>query len=273
MKQLSINYWTRIIFLALSVVVFVPHTYATAPANKEKNVVFMFDLNDVFLRKTKKEALKRALFRPCDWPLRQIGSSIWGLSCKQFWAIIGTKRDKHTTTCLIQTAQDEGNIALVNLLNDMELHVETIDEMVDVARKLHEQGYTLYIGSNIAKQTLDALTKSDDQKLKAFFSYFDLSNPQVCDAHNKHPVDMPDEKERRILHPLAGKLIKKPHTKFFEQFLQRNKIDLSKTRVIFVDDKQANIDAAQKADLEGILFTGNVKEFESDMAKHGIIMS
>jgi FMN phosphatase YigB (HAD superfamily) len=153
-------------------------------------------------------------------------------------------------TQLIDAAEHAGNTPLVEFLINMELNVEPIQPMFDLAKELKEQGHTLYIASNIAKRVFDELCKTRP----TLFESFNLEHPQLLDAANVHA---------------NGTLIKKPDHEFFEQFVQRNHI--TPNECIVIDNKKANVDAAQRVGLKGIVFNKEISQLRQVLKEeHGI---
>lgn len=108
-----------------------------------------------------------------------------------------------------------------------------ICETWNLIKKLKAAGYSLYIFSNIDKTAFDELKA----KFPAYFSLFD-------DYHVIHNNDAKQKKPAPSAYDSCRAMIEKSHPG---------------KRIIFVDDKKENIQAACKAGFRGIHFTSAEK--------------
>jgi len=108
-----------------------------------------------------------------------------------------------------------------------------ICETWNLIKKLKTAGYSLYIFSNIDKTAFDELKA----KFPAYFSLFD-------DYHVVHNNDAKQKKPAPSAYDSCRTMIEKSHPG---------------KRIIFVDDKKENIQAACKAGFRGIHFTSAEK--------------
>jgi HAD superfamily hydrolase (TIGR01509 family) len=117
-----------------------------------------------------------------------------------------------------------------------------IAKTIDLIKKLKEQGFRLYLLSNIGKKTFEQFY----QKYPDIFSDFDgfyFSSPE-------------------------NGYRKKPDPVMFEQFLKQ--FDLQADNVIFVDDLSQNIAAAKSLGIKGIQFTSPL-QLRMDLKRSNII--
>lgn len=126
-----------------------------------------------------------------------------------------------------------------------------MDDTVTIIQELAQKGYTHHVGSNIGNSSFIAITDAKQfPQFSPIFKHFDLAQSHVV-AHTD------------------GHVIKKPDLEFFRQYLAKNKIDLTTTTVIFIDDKKENIQAAQKLGLTGVQFK-DATQLRSDLFALGI---
>lgn len=214
---------------------------------KPKKVIFLWDLHHVVLKPHhifrtvlqyphKKEALKNAALQ----------GKIFTLMLKGIFKESASDQFTHL-------AQQYNNPHLKELIIKATNSQKLIPETVAIIEELTANGYTHHIGSNIGATAFQALTDPHQfPKFASLFKNFDLAKSQVV-AYND------------------GIIIKKPSPVFFKQYLAKNKIDFSTTRLIFIDDKKENIKTAQSLGIETIHFK-NGKQLRSQLAKIGIII-
>ncbi len=128
-----------------------------------------------------------------------------------------------------------------------ESHVKPKQDVAQIIKKLKDLGYTHHLGSNMKYKTYTLVT--DPIKRPQFadiFAQFDLSKSQVKSCG-----------------------LAKPSAAFFLEYLRKNDLDLSQTKIIFIDDKVKNVDAAKKLGFDTIQFK-NAKQLVEDLAAKGI---
>lgn len=129
-------------------------------------------------------------------------------------------------------------------------------DMIAIINVLKKRGYKIYMASNISPKALETMRAKEPEVIGLFDA--------IYTAHNKKMYE-----DGVYAHEV------KPHPAFykgFRAFIQDvSPADAQKT-IIFVDDKQKNIDGALKADknLIGIRFD-SIKEFKRELRKRGII--
>lgn len=241
------------LFFALAIgasAIFVPTPTLTIP-EADKEVVFLWDIHEVLLHKIQKWWALKHIGLPIYWPstiFRFIKSGI-KLTSRQRAMLKKAMREEGSTADLIDIACKEGNTTLAKLIIEIANYVKPVKGMEQLVRTLKNNGYRHFIGSNISSQAFDKL-KCDHKKLFALFTGI----PQVCRVDKRHA---------------DGRIIAKPDGAFYEEFLKANHIDLNTTRVIFIDDKPANIAGARRAGLEAIEFK-NVKQLTAALVQKGI---
>lgn len=104
-----------------------------------------------------------------------------------------------------------------------EKNLPVINETVELMYKLKEQGYKIYIFSNIIQPTLEYLKKKVDIE--------NLVDDMVC-SHIEHFM--------------------KPDVKFYERLIQ--KLNLNKNETIFFDDKIKNVEVGNSVGIKSVKF-------------------
>ncbi len=104
-----------------------------------------------------------------------------------------------------------------------EKNLPVINETVELMYKLKEQGYKIYIFSNITQPTLEYLKKKVDIE--------NLVDDMVC-SHIEHFM--------------------KPDVKFYERLIQ--KLNLNKNETIFFDDKIKNVEVGNSVGIKSVQF-------------------
>lgn len=121
--------------------------------------------------------------------------------------------------------------------------LEALDEipgMIDLVKSLQRQGYQTALLSNV---------RGSQAAIKSKLGLYELF----------HPV---------LLSYEIG--AKKPDPKAFEILLSRLKVEPKE--VIFIDNKQRNVDAAGKLGIDGVVFT-NAEQLKHDLKERGIEVS
>jgi FMN phosphatase YigB (HAD superfamily) len=197
------------------------HTIDTAL--NPKNVIILWDIHDVIVKRN-------------GWKTTQ---AVLGYSKKyqvvshMSWPLIKSMMHNiETSESLIEMAREHRNPQLEILVRKVSNMVDPIEGMAEVITELKALGCTHHIGSNIGATVFADLC---EKMPHIFKDNFDLACSQVASYKR-------DE------------ILKKPNEKFFEEYKRKNKIDLTKTTVIFIDDKLENVKAAQRVGMIGIHF-------------------
>lgn len=118
-----------------------------------------------------------------------------------------------------------------------------IDGMHDILQELHQHGYTSRAASNISAEELEVLS-------------------------TRHPDMFCYVKPGVITHYHDEIIIKKPDARFFECYLQH--YQATDKKIIFIDDRHDNVQAACQAGMIGILFTAP-EQLRTDLEDLGIL--
>ena len=214
-------------------------TYAPCTA---QFTIILWDIHDVILKKNHSKMI-RELFYAKKWPLFKKTSR------KLLYDLYRLSREKEKTgEAFLEIALQHDNMALVDLIKQVANQQKPIDDTVAIIKELKQNGYVNHIGSNIGPIIFDDLK----QKLPDVFksNLFDFDKSQLA-SYKK------------------GKVLCKPDTTFFIQYLQKNNLDPNKTKIIFIDDKIENVEAAQQVGIIGIHFK-NPNQLRVDLINHGI---
>lgn len=138
---------------------------------------------------------------------------------------------------LIKAAQTTHNDALIELIMLVCSSYSPIKKTVAIMQDLSKLGYTHHLGSNIGKTVYDDCTT----KFPTVFNLF-------------KGISIPFESENKI--------IKKPNPSFFHAHLE--KYHLQPEHIIFIDDKLANVQAAQSVGMHGIHFK-NARQLRKEL--------
>jgi FMN phosphatase YigB (HAD superfamily) len=146
---------------------------------------------------------------------------------------------------LIKAAQEAHNDALIELTIKACSSYAPIKKTVYIMQELSKLGYTHHLGSNIGKTVFDDCT----EKFASIFGMF-------------KDVTIPFES------PESKKLIKKPNLEFF--YAHANKHKIEPHQLIFIDDKIANVHAAQSAGMHAIHFK-NARDLRRQLIESKIL--
>jgi FMN phosphatase YigB (HAD superfamily) len=206
---------------------------SATPEFTPKNTIFVWDIHDVMLRqdspKIAKLILQIPLYRPSLSFLKNIPYYSWH----------SLKGETVPKEIFLQAARAAKNNQLASLVIKIANAQKLMLGTPQIIAALKELGFTNYIASNIDNEAFaQLLDPAINPELAPFFlNNFDIAGSQSVD----YGASM-----ENVIH--------KPNPAYFTQFIERNHIDLKKTHVIFIDDRQANITSAQKLGFMAIRF-------------------
>ncbi len=210
-----------------------------------ENTIFLWDLHYVLFKPHK--TLRTILLYPHKaraFKNRKLQNKIWKLLLKGMFK-------ESASDHFIHLAEYYNNPYLKELIIKASSAQAPMTDTVAIIEELAHNGYTHHVGSNIGLTVFKALT--DPEQCPQFvhiFKHFDLDKSHVV-SYNQ------------------GNIIKKPDPAFFNHYLFKNNIDLTKTRVIFIDDKKTNIAIAQSLGFHTILFR-NAAQLRKSLIAMGI---
>ena len=146
---------------------------------------------------------------------------------------------------LIKAAHDTGNNALVELTIKACSSYAPIKKTVAIMHELSTLGYKHHLGSNIGKTVFDDCA----EKFSTIFNLFEQATIPFISTK-------------------SGAIIKKPNLEFF--YAHATKYNLQPHQLIFIDDKIANVHAAQSAGMHAIHFK-NAHDLRKQLMKNKIL--
>jgi FMN phosphatase YigB (HAD superfamily) len=177
----------------------------------------------------------------------------WRVICSLDWYIISLffryllhvlhiRRAELSSEELITYASKKKKYEIVEIAVRIGCDYVPVPGITKLVQVLHARGYTMHIASNLGESVYHTFKTMYPE----LFSYFTV----VHIAYWSGPC-----------------IIKKPNPWFFKTYLEKN--NLHAADVIFIDDKQYNIDAAATVGINGIWFK-NVKQLTKALREIGI---
>ena len=218
---------------------------ATAQISNTQDTIFVWDIHNVIMNPgSKLRAIKK-------YPNKKKALRQTKLRHKFVTCLIKSRFKKISSEELFALGKRYNNPYFTQMILCADSAQKPMDETISIIQELAQNGYRHHIASNIGPSTFQAITDAEQYpQFQYIFQHFDLKKSQV--------VDNP-------------KLLK-PNPQFFKQYLEKNNIDLNKTRVIFIDDKIKNIRSARSVGLEGIHFK-SANQLRKELVKMGISIS
>ena len=207
--------------------------------------IFLWDLHEVILEKNRRNWVTLCIQFNRKWELiRKLNTK----SIKIFltFALERMKiiKKQMVSEELIEAARTNNNEALIELITAVCSAYRPISGTIQIMNELSALGYKHHLGSNIGKTVFDNCLIKYPQIFTMFESY--------AIPFNKTETD----------------IIKKPHPEFFLAHIQKH--NLPAENFIFIDDRPANILAAQSVGMHAIQFK-NAEQLRKKLAKHLII--
>lgn len=151
----------------------------------------------------------------------------------------------------IYIAKKSDNPALADAIIAIANAQRIMPGMQSIIKELDQLKVEQHVGSNIGRNAFDQLIKHPN--FEPIFSYMNLKKSQVVEYNQELPIQ-------------------KPNPLFFRQYLDKNRLNPQKTRIIFIDDRKQNIDAARQLGLIGIHFK-DANQLRKDLRELGILVS
>jgi len=208
--------------------------------------IFLWDLHDVILEKS-----LWSWFMVCMRFKRkeELISKLDKKTVKIAWTFLLERlkltKKQMVSEELIKAAQEANNDALVELTMKACSSYSPIRKTVALMEELSDLGYIHHLGSNIGKSVFDDCSEK-------FANIFDRFEGVTI------PFESPD----------SGKIIKKPNLNFFHTHAAN--YNLQPDQIIFIDDKIANVHAAQSAGMHAIHFK-NAKDLRKQLVLLGFL--
>jgi len=207
--------------------------------------IFLWDLHEVVLQKDRRTWFKTCIKFNRKWELlRKLNKK----ALKIFFTFILERlkiiKKQMVSEELIQAARTTNNEAFIDLITTICSSYVPIKGTVDIMSELSALGYKHHLGSNIGQTVFDNCL----QKYPAVFTVFDA----YVIPFNKTETE----------------IIKKPHPDFFLTHVYKQ--NLEPHNFIFIDDRKANVVAAQSVGMHAIHFK-NAQQLRNELMKHGVI--
>lgn len=213
---------------------FSPHTH-----------IFLWDLHDVILEKSLWSWFASCMcFKRKREILRNLNKKTLKIAFIFLLERLKLTKKQMVSEELIKAAQESNNYALIDLVVRVCSSYRPIKKTVAIMQDLSQLGYTHHLGSNIGKTVYDDCT----DKFPSIFSLF-------------KEITIPFESEN-------SKIIKKPHPDFFHSHTKKH--NLHAHQIIFIDDKLANVQAAQSIGMHAIQFK-NSEQLRKELIKNNIL--
>lgn len=208
--------------------------------------IFLWDLHDVILQKSLWSWFMMCMrFNRKTELIRKLDKKTIKIMITFLLERLKLTKKQMVSEELIKAAQEANNDALIELTIQTCSSYAPIKKTVIIMQELSDLGYTHHLGSNIGKTVYDDCT----EKFASIFSMFKEATI---------PFESPE----------SGKIIKKPNLEFF--YTHANNNALQPHQLIFIDDKIANVHAAQSAGMHAIHFK-NARDLRKQLIKHKIL--
>lgn len=214
------------------------------------NSIIAFDLHKVLLGQSFPRVIGKLVLRNPKLLLYLLNPTFFkriiSLTQEVRDATKGVTLEKMFNTIAQEYPEPFGSLGndFIEILNQEPLYTDT----VTIAQKLKDQGYKLFLLSNIDLQTWQHLI---------------IKQPVLQELFAEN-VFIPDAKFNYI---------KKPAPEFYQKFKDYlAEKGLTDKAVLFIDDSTQNISVAQNAGITGIVFT-TAQDLEHQLATYGITLA
>lgn len=209
-----------------------------------KTHIFLWDLHDVILEKSLWNWFMSCMrFKRKEELVSRLNKKTLKIAFIFLCEKLKLTKKQMVSEELIKAAQESDNDALIELIMNVCSSYSPIKKTVSIMQELSDLGYTHHLGSNIGKTVFDDCA----QKFPTIFNLF---------------------KEATIPFEYSTKMVKKPHPEFFYAHIKKH--NLKPEHIIFIDDKLANVQAAQSIGIHAIHFK-NASQLRKELVKNNIL--
>lgn len=205
----------------------------------ETKRVIAFDLHGVVLHYNWRSLAPRLWQYPHKWQLLK------NLPSLPVFALIKTLWNKPSFEQVLQLC-GQHNPFLKELLIDLSSQQNLAEDVAAIIDALAKQGHTLHVISNIGSACYQRISHRYPDTFKNFSS---VTTSNTRDQE--------------------GNLIKKPDTRFFENYLRKHK--LKPEQITFIDDRVRNVAAATNLGMHAILFK-NAEQLQKELKSHNLLV-
>jgi FMN phosphatase YigB (HAD superfamily) len=194
----------------------------------KKPSIILWDVHEVLFTRNIFHWGYLFLTYPKKWRVfRSLDMHIISLCFKYLLHVLHIRRAELSSEELIAYALKKKKYELAEIAIRIGCDYAPIPGIIALVQKLHTQGYTMHIASNLGTSVYETFKTMYPE----LFAYFTVVQIAYWDGPH---------------------IIKKPNTVFFEHYLETN--NLNPADILFIDDKQYNIDAAATVGIQGICF-------------------
>ncbi len=210
-----------------------------------KPTIILWDVHEVLFTRNLFHWAYLFMTYPKKWRvLCSLDMHILRLCCRYLLHILHIKRAELSSEELITYAVKQRKYELAEIAIRIGCDYAPIPGIIALVQKMHAQGYTLHIASNLGLAVYETFRTLYPE----LFCYFSVIHIAYWDG---------------------PRIIKKPNLVFFKSYLETYKID--PLTVLFIDDKRYNIDAAQSLGIRGIHFK-TVKQLHHELKNYLIFI-
>jgi len=210
-----------------------------------KPTIILWDVHEVLFTRNIFHWAYLFVTYPKKWrAIRSLDRHIIRLCFRYLLHIVRIKRAELSSEELIAYALQQKKYELAEIAIRIGCDYAPVPGMVPLIQKLHARGYTLHIASNLG----EAVYETFKTLYPELFCYFSVIQIAYWDG---------------------PRIIKKPNPTFFKQYLEKNNLDPA--TILFIDDKQYNIDAAAQLGIKGIQFR-DAKQLVKELKEHHILI-
>ena len=210
-----------------------------------KTHIFLWDLHDVILEKSLWSWFKVCMrFKRKKELIRRLDKKTVKIVCTFLFEKLKLTKKQMVSEELINAAHQAHNQALIDLTIQACSSYTPIKKTVDIMQELSELGYEHHLGSNIGKTSFDDCS----EKFSSIFKLFT-------------EMTIPFESAE-------ARIIKKPQLEFLHA--HATKIKREPHQIIFIDDKLANVQAAQAAGMHAIHFK-NPHQLREELIAYNVL--
>lgn len=208
--------------------------------------IFLWDLHDVILEKSLWNWIMICLrFNRKAEIIRKLDKKTIKILCTFLLERLRITKKQLVSEELIKAAAEANNHALIELTIKACSSYAPIKKTVAIMHELSQLGYKHHLGSNIGQTVFDDCV----EKFSTIFNLFEqVTIPFVSSQTNT--------------------IIKKPNPEFFYTHIKKHTIQPH--HIIFIDDKLANVQAAQSVGMHAIHFK-NAHDFRKQLLKNNIL--
>jgi HAD superfamily hydrolase (TIGR01509 family) len=196
--------------------------------NQPKAPIILWDVHEVLFTRSLTHWAYKIITYPHKWRvIKSLDFHILKLLFLYMLHVTHIKRIELSSQELIDYARKTNKQELLIITTQIACEYTPIANVINIVKQLHALGYTQHIASNLGP-TVFATFKL---MYPDIFAYFEVI---------------------QLVHYQNNQLIKKPDPRFFIDYYSRHNID--PRNVLFIDDKEYNVQAAQQLGMSGITF-------------------